>query len=95
LEIARLLVSDARATAREARVELGGGMFAGAAIHLVSGAGGIEARLAAPTEAARAALAGVMDRVGLHLRSRGIVLKAGAPLDTGSRQSPREGRDKR
>ncbi len=84
-EVARLLVGQARA-APEARVELRGGVFAGTSIHLVAGVGGVEVRLGAPTEAARLALASVIDRVGLHLRSRGIVMRPGAPADTGSRR---------
>ncbi len=93
-EIARLLIGQAH-TAHEARIELGGGVLAGTSIHLVSAPGGVEVRLGAPTEAARLALASVMDRVGHRLRSRGIVIKAGAALDTGARQSQRDGRTPR
>jgi hypothetical protein len=89
-EVARLLVGQLRA-APEARVELRGGIFAGTSIHLVAGAGGVEVRLGAPTEAARLALASVIDRVGLHLRSRGIVMR---PADAGSRRQ-RDERDQR
>jgi len=94
VEVTRLLVGHARA-AREARIELGGGALAGASIHLVATPSGVEARVSAPNEAARFALAGVLDRVGLHLRSRGIVMRPGASLDTGSRQSQRDGRGRR
>jgi hypothetical protein len=91
-EVARVLVGQAHA-AREARIELGGGLFAGSTIHLAAAAGGgLEVRLGAPTEAVRLALASALDRVGHHLRSRGIVMRPGAPLDTGSRQSRRDGR---
>jgi hypothetical protein len=91
-EVARVLVGQAHA-AREARIELGGGFLAGSTIHLTAAAGGgVEVRLGSPTEAARLALASALDRVGLHLRSRGIVMRPGAPLDTGSRQGRREGR---
>jgi hypothetical protein len=93
-EVARLLVGQAHGT-REARIELAGGIFAGASIHLVTAPGGVEARFGASTEAARAALASVLDRVGHHLRSRGIVMRPGAPLDTGSRQKQRDGRGRR
>ena len=89
-ELARLLIGQAHA-AHEARIELGGGVLAGTSIHLVSGPGGVEVRLGAPTEAARLALASVIDRVGQRLRSRGIVIKSGAALETGSRQSGRDG----
>ncbi|HEV3031807.1 MAG TPA: hypothetical protein VG319_09195 [Polyangia bacterium] len=91
-EVARLLVGQPRA-APEARVELRGGVFVGTSIpiHLVAGARGVELRLGAPTEAARLALASVIDRVGLHLRSRGIVMRPGASSDTG----PRRQRDDR
>jgi hypothetical protein len=92
-EVARLLVGPAR-VAPEARVELRGGVFAGTSIHLVAGAGGVEVRLGAPTEAARLALASVIDRVGLHLRSRGIVMRPGAPADTGSRRQ-RDNRERK
>jgi hypothetical protein len=91
-EVARLLVGQAHA--REARIELSGGVFAGSSIHLVAAPGGVEARLGAPNEAARLALASVLDRVGHHLRSRGIVMRPGAPLDTGSRQRRRDGRER-
>jgi hypothetical protein len=93
-EVARLLIAQAHAVP-EARIELRGGLLAGASIHLVSAPGGVEVRLGAPTEAARVALAGMIDRVGLHLRSRGIVIRPGAPLDTGSRQSQRDERGRR
>ncbi|HVU51523.1 MAG TPA: hypothetical protein VHL80_12600 [Polyangia bacterium] len=93
-EIARLLVGQSHGVG-EARIQLAGGIFAGASIHLVTAPGGLEARLGAPTEAARAALASVLDRVGHHLRSRGIVMRPGAPLDTGSRQRQRDGRERR
>lgn len=92
-EVARVLVGQAHA-AQEARIELRGGLLAGASIRLVTTANGVEARLGAPTEAARLALASVIDRVGLHLRSRGIVMRPGAPLETGSRQSERDQRQK-
>jgi len=93
-QVVRLLVGQAQA-AREARIELGGGIFAGSSIHLVMAPGGVEARLGASTEAARAALASVLDRVGHHLRTRGIVMRPGASLDTGSRQRHRDGRERR
>jgi hypothetical protein len=92
-EVARVLVGQAHA-AQEARIELRGGLLAGSSIRLVTTANGVEARLGAPTEAARLALTSVIDRVGLHLRSRGIVMRPGAPLDTGSRQSERDQRQK-
>jgi hypothetical protein len=92
-EVARVLLGEAHA-AREARIELGGGVFAGSAIHLVTASGGVEVRVGAMTEAARLALVTALDRVGLHLRSRGIVMRPGAPLDTGSRQSRRDGRQR-
>jgi hypothetical protein len=91
-EISRLLVGQAHA-AQEARIELRGGVFAGTSIQLSTTASGVEVRLGAPTEAARLALASVVDRVGLHLRSRGIVIRTGAPLDTGSRQNRRDQRE--
>jgi len=90
-EVARVLVGQAQ-RAQEAHVELRGGVFAGTSIHLVAGAGEVEVRLSAPTEAARLALAGVIDRVGLQLRSRGIVVRPGASADTGSRQRQRDNR---
>jgi hypothetical protein len=93
VEVARVLIGQAH-TAREARIELGGGLFAGSTIHVVTALGGVEVRLGASTEAARLALASALDRVGLHLRSRGIVMRPGAPLDTGSRQSRRDGRSR-
>jgi hypothetical protein len=92
-QIARLLIGQAHAS-REARIELGG-RFAGSSIHVVTAPGGVEVRLGAPTEAARLALASVIDRVGLHLRSRGIVMRSGASLETGSRQRQRDGRERR
>jgi hypothetical protein len=93
-EIARLLVAPPHAPP-EARIELRGGLFAGTSIHVVTAPGGVEVRLGAPTEAARLALASVIDRVGHHLRSRGIVMRPGASLDSGSRQQEREGRPRR
>jgi hypothetical protein len=92
-EIARLLIKPAHA-APEARIELGG-LFAGSSIHLVTAPGGVEVRLGAPNEAARLALASMIDRVGLYLRSRGIVMRPGASLDTGSRQRQRDRRERR
>jgi hypothetical protein len=93
-EVARLLIGQAQA-ASQARIELAGGVFAGSSIHLVAARGGVEARLDAPNEAARAALAGVLDRVGHQLRSRGIVLRPGANLDIGSRPRRHDGREPR
>jgi hypothetical protein len=93
-EVTRLLVGQGQA-AREARIQLGGGPLAGSSIHLTVTPAGVEARVGAPTEAARLALAGVLDRVGLHLRSRGIVMRPGASLDTGSRHDQRGGRGRR
>lgn len=93
-EIARVLVAPSQASP-QARIELRGGLFAGTSIHVVMAPGGVEVRLGAPTEAARLALASVIDRVGHHLRARGIVMRPGAPLDSGSRQREREGRPRR
>jgi hypothetical protein len=90
-EVARLLIGGAHALP-EARIELGGGAFAGASIHLAAAAGGVEVRVVAATEAARAALATLLDRVGLQLRARGIVMRSGAPLDAGSRHRQRDAR---
>jgi hypothetical protein len=91
---ARLLVGQG-AVGREARVEFRSGPLAGASVHLVSGAAGLEVRLAAPSELARQTLAGVIDRARLHLRSRGIVVRPGASVDIGSRQRHNDGREKR
>jgi hypothetical protein len=95
-EVARVLVGQAQA-AREARIELGGGLacglFVGSTLHLTAVAGGgVEVRLRARPRRGGRRLASALDRVGLHLQSRGIVMRPGAPLDTGSRQSRREGR---
>jgi hypothetical protein len=92
-EIGRLLVSDAPG-AREARIDLRGGALGGASIHLAAAGGCIEVRLGAPTDAARIALAAVIDRASLQLRSRGIVVRPGASLDTGARKNPRDGRER-
>jgi hypothetical protein len=91
--ISRLLVGHGQVT-KEARIELGGPL-AGATIHLATGASGIEVRVGAPNDAARAALAHVIDRARLRLGSRGIVVRPGAPLETGSRHSQHERRDRR
>jgi hypothetical protein len=88
--IARVLLGQG-AAAHEARLELRGGAFGGAAIHLVSGAAGLEVRLGAPSEPARQALAQVIDQVGLRLRSRGIVLRAGRALESGTKEGGRDG----
>jgi hypothetical protein len=90
--ISRVLVGHAQSV-REARIELGGPL-AGSAIHVATGPGGIEVRVAAPNEVARAALAAVIDRARLRLGSRGIVVRPGAPLQSGSRHSQRERRDR-
>ena len=90
-EISRLLVAPPHAPP-EARIELRGGIFAGAAIRIVPAPGGVEVRLGAPTEAARAALEGAIDRARHRLGSRGIVMRPGASLDSGSRQNERERR---
>ena len=90
LPIARVLVGQG-ASVREARLELRGGVLGGAAIHLVSGAGGLEVRLGAPSEPARVALAAMIDRVGQELRSRGIVMRAGRDLERGSKDGGRGG----
>jgi hypothetical protein len=93
-EVARLLVGRAPAGA-EARIELGGGPFAGASIHLAVAGGGVEVRVVAGTELARAALGTLIDRVGLHLRARGIVMRTGASSEMGSRNRQRDGRERR
>ena len=90
----RLLVGQG-AVGREARVEFRSGPLAGASVHLVSGAAGLEVRLSAPSDLARQTLAGVIDRARLHLRSRGIVVRPGASVDIGSRQRHNDGREKR
>lgn len=90
--ISRVLVAHAQ-SAKEARIELGGPL-AGSAIHVATGPSGIEVRVAAPNEVARAALAEVIDRARLRLGSRGIVVRPGAPLQSGSRHSQRERRDR-
>lgn len=90
----RLLVGQAGA-GREARIEFRAGALAGATVHLVSGAAGLEVRVAAPSELARQTLAGVIDRARLHLWSRGIVVRPGASVDIGSRQRQRDGRESR
>jgi hypothetical protein len=79
------------AASREARLEFRGGALGGTTLHLVSGAGGVEVRAGAPTDSARQALAQVIDRVGLRLRSRGIVVRAGRDLDSGARDGGRGG----
>ena len=78
--VARVLVSE-RGAPPEARIVLNGGALAGASIHLVHGRAGVELRLAAPSEAAGAALAGAVDRARLLLRSRGIVVRAGRAVE--------------
>jgi hypothetical protein len=90
----RLLVGQG-AIGREARVEFRAGALAGASVHLVSGAAGLEVRFAAPSELARQMLAGVLDRARLHLQSRGIVVRPGASVDIGSRQKQNDGRESR
>jgi hypothetical protein len=90
----RLLVGQG-AVGREARVEFRAGVLAGASVHLVSGATGLEVRVAAPTELARQTLAEIIDRARLQMRSRGIVMRPGASVDIGSRQRQNEGREKR
>jgi hypothetical protein len=90
--VSRVLVGHVE-SAKEARIELGGPL-AGSAIHVSTGSAGIEVRVAAPNEVARAALAAVIDRARLRLGSRGIVVRPGAPLQSGSRQSQRERRDR-
>jgi hypothetical protein len=88
--IARVLVGQGPC-AREARIEFRGGALGGASIHLVSGADGLEVRLGASSDPARQALAQLIDRVGLHLRSRGIVVRAGQGLQTGTKDRGRGG----
>jgi hypothetical protein len=89
-EIARVLVGQER-TAPEARIELRGGALSGASIHLVAGPGGrLEARLGVPTEAARVALAALLDRARHSLGSRGIVLREAASMNPGSKRQERE-----
>jgi hypothetical protein len=77
--VARLFVGQGT-SANEARLELRGGVLGGAAIHLVSEAGGVQVRVGAPSEPARLALGRLLDHVGLRLRSRGIVMRAGRDL---------------
>jgi hypothetical protein len=88
--VARILLGQGP-WAREARLELRGGVLGGTAIHLVSRVGGVEVRLDAASEPARVALAAVIDRVGLQLRSRGIVMRAGRALESGSKERGRGG----
>lgn len=90
----RILVAERRGVP-EARIELRSGPLAGASIHLVTDASGIQVRLAAPTAAAQRALAETIDRARLHLRTRGIVVRAERVVQTGAtgaRGRPERGR---
>lgn len=92
--VARVLVAEGRG-APEARIELRSGALAGASIHLVTDASGIQLRLAAPTEAARRVLAEAIDRARLLLRTRGIVVRAERVVQTegtAGRGRPEHGR---
>jgi hypothetical protein len=80
---ARILVAEGHG-ASEARIELRGGALAGASIHLVTDAAGIHVRLAAPTDAAQRVLAAAIDRARLHLRARGIVVRAERVVEMGT-----------
>jgi hypothetical protein len=88
--VARLLLGHGART-NEARLELRGGVWSGSAIHLVSQTGGVEVRLGASTESARVALGRLLDQVGLRLRSRGIVMRAGRDLASDSKAGGRGG----
>jgi hypothetical protein len=83
-----LLVAQASA-AREARIDLSGGSFAGASIHVASRPDGIEIRIGAPSDLTRETLSRLVDHVGLRLRSRGIVVRTGRSLDARSRDRER------
>jgi hypothetical protein len=92
--IARVLLGQGPSV-NEARLELRGGVLGGAAIHLVSGTEGVEVRLGAASEPARQVLAQMIDRVGLRLRSRGIVMRAGQALESGTKDGGRGGNARR